>query len=486
MKKTIFTITILLISILNVFSSIVIIGKFVNAKSRLVTINYSGSSSSTSPNFFGEKQLSTFLDENDEFKFVLSSKDYCVYHLDRFEILAKEKDSISIFVDFNNIDRSFIAMGRGCGLTNFWFAVEQFKPRRKPKVNNEEIIEYWEKKRQNYFNVLNAFRTGTFSARDSIPNDLIININRLIKESKLTTEEYRLAQNRINYSCVSSAISCTPFEYFIKNSDQFFELFKNMNLTINTINEDYITENLAGKYVWVTCLKKELLENDSVSEEKFVKYFLENENYVAKDILPGNLLQKFVADNLYDILLNGNYEKFRELFNQSKSVFTNSIYPNKLNDFYKNYLSALQNKEFILNSPEKTLNDSTVKVLYNTFKGQKVYLILWKIGDGASYTLTPLFELSSLDIMQKSAPNVKFVDICSGDISSKQHWASLIINHQWKGNHYYYAYGNIGEFKNAFHLEHKMQYCNAKLYYLLDANGDIIKETEGELIEDLK
>jgi hypothetical protein len=489
MKKTTFTIIFLLVIAFNAFSSAVITGKFINAKSRLVTLDYAGSYSIISPNYYGKKQLSTFLSLENEFKIIVeTSKDYCVYNLGRFEILVRDNDSINIYVDFKDIDKTFIASGENCGLTNFWFAIEMFKPRYRPKVNDKKIMEYWEKQKQCYSDILKAFKLGAFAKSDSISNDKANNINRLIKGSRLSSLEYNLAQNRINYSCISSIMLCTPFEYLKSNINQYVQLFKNINLSRNTIENDYITESLVDNFILLSCLKKELVLNDTITEEEYYQYYLDNNIDIAKDIIRGNLLQKFIANNLFNILIDGEYEKYIELFSKNKYILTTAVFTSKLDDFYSHYLSSLQNKEFNLNSSDKTLNDSTVKVLLNSLKGQKVYLILWKIGDGASYALTPFCELANLDIIQKSVQEqkIKFIDICLGDISTKQHWASMIINHQWKGEHYLYSNGDKKDFRRMFNFEDKMQFCNAELYYLLDTNGNIIKETDGVLIEDLE
>jgi hypothetical protein len=37
-----------------------------------------------------------------------------------------------------------------------------------------------------------------------------------------------------------------------------------------------------------------------------------------------------------------------------------------------------------------------------------------------------------------------------------------------------------------FNCENRMKYCSGELYYLLDANGNIIKDNSSELIEDIE
>jgi hypothetical protein len=494
MKKITFSIILMLIIASKAFSSAIITGRIINAKSRLVTLEYSGASLVSAPNYYGPNRLSAFLNEKNEFRFVIeTAKDYCAYSIHynggsgAFIMAIRDNDSININVDLSNSDNTFIASGKGSSFVNFWFALEIAMPKHYPELKDEEIINYYENLELSYFNLLQSFKNGIFQKTDRLSVEQTLNINRLIKNTKLNSQEYELIQNRLNF-CTSSAIYRTSIEYLLSNVDQYLQLFKNIDLSKILSIKDYAIENLADDYVMLSCLKELINLKDSIYSEEADKYLSENYYKTAKKVLKGDILEKFIADNLYDLLLSGEYKKYEELFRDNKDVLTNRIYLNKLDAFYNNYLVSLNNKEYNLNSSDKILNDSTVKDLLTSLKGEKVYLILWKISPETSYALTPFYELPSLNNIQMEAKdkNIKFIDICLGNDSIKQHWASMIINHQWKGEHYLYSGGNKKDFRKMFNCVDKMQECSGELYYLLDTKGSIVKDNEGELIVEIE
>jgi hypothetical protein len=438
--------------------------------------------------------LCELLNEKNEFKFIIeTSKNYCAYGIyynggsGCFDLIIRDNDSINILVDLSNSDNTFIASGQGSGFVNFWFALQIFMPSQHPELPDEKVIPYWENMKLSYLNLLKSFKRGIFQKTDSLSLDQVANINRLIKNTNLNKTEYVLIQNRINF-CISSAIRRTSFEFLMSNIDQYMQLLKKMDLSKKFIRMDCVSAGLSENYIKLSCFKELKVINDSISEDESYKYLSEHFYTIAKKVLKGENREKIIADKLYDLLMYGDYKKYQEFYSDNKELLAEKAYIKKTEKFYNNYLEALNDKEYNLNSPNKILNDSTVNVLLNSLKGHKVYLILWKISPETSCTLNPIWELPILNKIKAISKdkNLKFIDICLGNDSIKQHWASMIVNHQWKGEHYLYANGNKEEFKKIFKCEDKMKYCSGELYYLLDENGIIIKDNETKLIEEIE
>jgi hypothetical protein len=487
MRRITFLIILAVAAVVNAFSSAIIAGSIRNAKSKFVELQYLGSSSAY-PNYYGPSQLCSLINENCEFKIRFeTSNDYCQYILYFnsgkicFDFVIKNNDRLNLIVDLNNLDSTFIVKGEGSGFANYEFARDIIMPHKRPILSDEEIITYWENRRLSDLNLLKSFRNGHYINVDSLSDKEVVTINRLIKNTNLNSNEYEIIQNRLNYY-ITSAIRMTSFDYLLTHIDKYYNLYNNIDLSKNYILNDCTTSGLSEYLVRLSCYKKYIDSTGSMSHN-FADYF-----ETSKNVLKGDLLQKYMADYLYDLMISGKYKDYEEYLNRSKGVLTNIVYISKLNSFYNNYLGALDNKEFNLNSPDKQLNDSSVKLILNSYKGQKVYLIVWKISSETSYTLTPLFKLTKLNLIQalQKNKNIKFIDICLGDDSIKPHWASMIINHNWKGNHYFYSSGDKKDFRKKLNCGDKMQYCSGELYYLLDENGKIEKDNSVSIIEELK
>jgi hypothetical protein len=473
MKKITLSLFIGLILISKVLSSVVITGKLENTESRLVTLAYAGSASITSPNYYGSKDLCTYLNDKNEFKIVFESvPEYCVYFIffnngdGSIELLLKDKDSINISLNSNKSNETFIAKGNGSFFANYFAAQHIIMPHKWPKLADEDIISYWEHKQTNYLKLLDAFKNGKYNnAEDSLTNENTANINRLINSTLIDSSEFEIIKNRVTFSAVPNAIYMMSVEYLMQNIDKYINLFKDADFNNRFLAYDYSTDNLVNAYVRLLCLKDFKSTPDSITKETVCNYKCHNfENF--KKFLKGNLLEKTIADKLYNSLMYGNYADYTKTYNENKNSLTNNKYISTLNGVYNNYLTALDNKEFNLNSPEKVLNDSTINVLLKSLEGQKVYLILWKIDSETCYNLTPIFRLPELRMIQslEQVKNIKFIDICLGDDNIKQHWASMIINHNWKGTHYLYSSGNKNDFREKFNFTDKMKNCSGALY----------------------
>lgn len=513
MKKIILTIVLTFSIAFNVFSEAIVCGRITNLNDKFLTLTYIGSNLAVHPNYFGPKIQCAILNDKNEFKFSFeTAKEYCSYLLSfnnyPLEFQLKDNDSIYIDLDFKNIKNTFLASGKGSGLVNLNFVLADFMPKRRPKITEDLVIKYWENLNEKLVNIIQSFKNGKYIKPDtSITGEQVLNINRLIQHTKLSLEEIELATNRFSNICKYLTATAASFEYQVANIDIFLQLFKNINFSNYPIY-DRVIEDVADEYSGLLYLKEYKTTHDSINEEEFYNNCYNNSYTNRKKILKGDFLQKYVTDYLYGLLINGDYKKFEEFYNTDKDLITNQIYLKKINELYNNYKTALNNKEYKLNAPEKVLNDSSTMKLLNSFKGEKVYLIIWKINPGTSLTLTPLWHTTTIMKLQSIHKNIKFIDICLGDSTNKQHWASMIINNQWKGQHYYYASGNRKEFIKFFDTdsdkisENPKQdkkrnevaqllnecgilntTCVGEAYYLIEENGNIISNNpSGKII----
>lgn len=504
MKRIIFTLALTFTIAFNLLSKAVVCGRITNLDDKFLSLQYSGANLCDYPNYFGPKIQCAVLNEKNEFKFSFeTAMGYCSYSLyynkNALSFHLKDKDSIYIDFDFNNINNTFLASGKGSGLVNLNFVLNDFKPKRRPVIADDMVIKYWENKKQNYFDIIQSFKNKKYIKTDSIITDeQVLNINRLIHHTNLSSEEIELAKNIFANFCIYAAATTASFKYQISNIDVFLQLFENIDFSKYTVYDAAI-ENVVDEYCRLLCLKEYITAHYSINEEEFYNNFFSNYYSNKKKILKGDFLQKYVADNLYGLLISADFEKFNEIYNTDKDLITNQNYLKKINELYGSYKTALNNKEYNLNASEKVLNDSSAIKLINSFKGQKVYLIIWKINPGTSLTLTPLWYVPTIMKLQEIHKNIKFIDICLDDSTNKQHWASMIINSQWMGQHYYYAGGNRKEFIKFFNADtNKLseiscqdesrnevaqlldqfgkvkKICIGQAYYLIDENGKII------------
>ena len=452
-----------------------------------------GSCTVSSPNYFGDKRKCVPI-LNNEVKFIFTTDPgYTLYLLEFIEdrenirILIKDGDSIHVSCDFNNMIKSLKASGKGSSMTNYLLADNIIWPKTIPDLSTEEILPYWEKIQIKELSLIECFKNKTLINFDGITTDESATLNSLIKNSNLTPNECKLLENR-TYYYIATAIGRTPYDYVLKNTESYLSLFANIDFEKNFILNDYATDDLTGCYVSLNC-NKDFFDkkgsNNPDSLRKFrSKYFF---NTTLK-VLKGKPLQKFLCDNIYNSMLDGNYTKYDNIFTVNKNIITDKNYLKKIEDFHSNFLSALINPTLNLDSPDKVLNDSNVLTLLDSFRGHKVYLTIWKVGSGMSYPLSPLYKMQTIKyIHQEYEPKgIKFLNICLDDGTLKQHWASSIINNDWHGDHYYYVGSDSSKFRQMFGLIGSLRSCNGEMYYIVDESGKITVNNDSELILTIK
>jgi hypothetical protein len=481
MKKITASVIFLLISFGSVFSTATITGKISNSLSSEIVLQYFGGLYSIGAKYYIPDDLYETIDKNFAFKFVFeTSEDYCCYNLfingNGCRIYLKDKDSINISFDPANMEETFVASGKESGLTNFFFAYDRFiLSYPNDSISNEEVMPFFNMQRNSHLNLLESFKNGKLQSNENIAEKQQIIINKLINGSEFSLAEYKLLENYSN-KFISDAIYFTSYDYQISHIDDFITHFNNVDFQDNFIFQDPYMQGLVNDFIRFSCYKDYIETHDSVTIQKAYEYFSIHKFAKAKELLTGEILQKYMADDLYNLLLNGYYENFECLYNQNSTALTNGLYKNVIEEFYNNYLYGLKNKEYKLNLPERLLNDSSLKELLKSIKGHKVYLILWKINEGASYSLSPLSKLHILNALQESSKdkNIRFIDICLADENSRQHWASLIIQYKWKGEHYFISDACEDEFRQLFNCQKRMLYCTSELYFMFEKEGNVI------------
>lgn len=489
MKRITALIVCILIFLGSAFSTATITGKITNSQSSEIVLGYSGGSYSMPAKYYIANELYDTIDKNNEFKFVFeSSKDYCCYALsvngNSYNIYLKDKDSIHISFDPVNMEETFVASGKGSGLTNFMFAYKAFLLSYPIEgISDKEVITFYRLQNNSYLNLLESFKNGKLQAIEGISDKQQTIIIKLINAAKLSKVEYKLLENYSN-KIISDAIYYTSYEYQLSHIDDFITLFKNVDFKNNFLFHDPYMQNLVIDYVRFSCYQKYVEKHDSISIHKTYEFFSIHKFDIAQELISGEILQKYIADDLYDLLLNGKYKEFKRLYSKYNMILTNNLYKNVVEEFHNNYLTALENNRYIPDLPMSLLNGSSLKVLMDSLKGHNVYLVLWKINRETSYVLTPLSKLHALNKLRVSSDNqnIRFIDICLADDNSRQHWASLIAQYQWKGEHYFIPEKYEDEFRKIFNCRDRMKYCSSELYYLLDKDGNISIDNDEELI----
>jgi hypothetical protein len=489
MKRIITLFVLLLVFLGSAFSTATITGKISNSQSSEIVLLYNGGCYSMPAKYYNPEDLYETPDKNNEFEFVLeTSKDYCCYNLsvngNGCNIYIKDNDSIYISFNPAHLEETFMASGKGSGLTNFMFAYNAFFLSYPPEgISDKEVITYYNPQNNSFLKLLESFKKGKIQADEGINIKQQTIINKLINANKLSPVDYKLLENYSN-KFISDDIYFTSYEYQLSHIDDFIDLFKNTDFHNNFIIHDPCMQNLVIDYVRISCYKKYVESHDSIAIHKAHEYFLIHKFAMAKELLSGEVLQKYMADDLYNLLLNGNYEEFKRLYNQYNMILTDDLYKNVIEEFRGNYLTAQENKKYLPDLKNCLLNSSTLKLLIDSLKGRIVYLVLWKINRETSYYLTPLSKLHVLNELHSSSinNNIRFIDICLADDTSRQHWASLIVQYHWKGEHYFISDKFGDELRNIFNCRDRMNYCSSELYYLLDKEGNILVDNNDELI----
>ena len=473
------------------FSRTIVTATILNSNSKFVYLTYMGSSDMSSPNYFGDKRICEQI-SNNEFKFIFNTDPrYSLYLLEFYQdhrnikILIRDGDSIHISYDFKNMIKTCIASGKGSSLTNYLFADEIILPKSVPKMASEEIIPFGKNLQIKELSLIACFKTKRLKDINDISIDEKTCLERLIMSSKLTLEEFKLLENR-TYYYIATAISRTPFDYLIKNLDKYLKLYSNIDLSKDFILNDYVTDDLTDCFVYLNCFKECIEKKGSYDQDTLKQYNSKNFNNTAKKMLRGKTLEKLICDQVYNSMLEGKYDIYDKLYIANMAIITDKHYVKRIKDFHSNYLTALNNPNFKLDMIEKVLNDSTVFTLLNSSRGHKLYLIIWKVGSGSSYPLSPLYELQTIKKLYSiyEPMGIKFIDICIDDGTLKQHWASSIVNHDWHGDHYYYPSADSSKFRIRFAPVRQLYGCDSELYYILDENGNIIKYNKSMPIMD--
>lgn len=467
----------------NAFSTAVISGKIINCPSQEIKLEYYGGLYSMPAKYYLPDDLYQVTNDKGEFRFEFeTSKNYCCYFLSvdttGCNIYIKDNDSLYITFDPNIIEASFQAYGNDNRLTNFMFVDNHFfNSYPNETVSDGEMISFFRSKRADFLKLLESFWSGRLQNFENIDENKQIIIKGLINITRLTQEDYEILNNYSN-EYISSAIYFTSIDYQFLHIDDFLSLFKNVDFKDHFIFHDASMQSLVDDYVRFSCYKKYIETTDSVTYHDAYEYFKLNEFTVAKELLSGDVLKKYLGDRMYSLLLSGKYESFEQLYSQSMALLNNTLYKKVVDRFYNNYQEAITDKEYNLNQPKYHLSDSSLIELLNYLKGEKVYFILWKIDRTTSYSLTPLSELHDLTKIKESSKdkNIRFIDICLADESSKKHWASLIVQYKWKGEHYFISKQYVDEFRELFNCQDRMKYCSSELYLLLDENGNILSD----------
>ena len=483
--KHILTFILLLLSA-SCFSSALIRGTVKNSKSEFVNLTYMGSCTVSSPNYYGEKRYSQEI-RNNSFEFIINTDTkYSVFILDFLEdresirLLIQDKDTLQIKIDLNDILNTFEATGKNSAMTNYLFAENLIIPNAIPDLKSSEIIPYWKIQQTNQIELLKSFQSKTINNPDKYDKETNLAIKRILNISNLSNNNISYLLNRTNYY-IATTISRTPFDYLINNLDDYLKLYSEIDLSEGYILNDFVTDDLVGSLIRITGYQEGINETNSYNRKDLSRYLTENYFAITRKVLKGELRQKTICDNLYNLLIDGLYEKYEKEYTESQNLISNSTYRTKLETFYSNYMSAFDNLNFSLNTPEKELNDSTMSILLDSFKGEKIYLTLWQAN--ASYPLTPMWQLSTIEkLLHKYSTDVRFVNICIGNKVQKKHWASLIVNHNWRGEHYFYLDKDDSKFRRQFEFIDALKSCNGELFYLLGESGEILINNSSELI----
>ena len=179
------------------------------------------------------------------------------------------------------------------------------------QLKPEEIIPFWKDQQQNQLSLLKSFHSKSPEIQIQLTKEEISTLNRLIKTSALTEKEYKLLKNRTNY-IIASAINQTPYDYLIKNLDSYLHLYSNIDFADNYILNDFATDDLIGNFIRLSVYKEALNENCSSDRKDMSKYLAENNINVTKKVLKGEVLQKYLSDNMYNLMLTGHYEGFEK------------------------------------------------------------------------------------------------------------------------------------------------------------------------------
>jgi hypothetical protein len=436
MKKLFLSIACILIYA-SVLPSTIISGTIKNANGKIVFLTYMGSCTVSSPNYYGGKRYSVEI-KNEKFSFdIETSPDISIFTLElpdvrrNITIPIKKGDSIHIEADTKNISNTFIASGTGYSMTNYLYATNFLNNPGNSDLKPHEIIPFQQQLKEAELSLLKAFHSKSSIQLPGATSDENKELNRLKTKSLLTDNEYQLLENRTNYFMVG-AINQTPFTYLIENIDTYLKLFSDINFPKDFIINDYATDDLASNYIKLSCYKKATL-NGILNKKMIQKYYIENMISETASLLSGEIKQKELSDLFYDQLLTGHDQKYIT----NKELIDTDPYKARLEKYENNYITGLTNQEFQLNASTCNIYDTTEAKLFDSLKGKTVYLTLWDID--SSPALMPLFELSTLNLLKaKYDKDIYFLDICIANEDKKQQWASLIVNYNWRGNHYFY------------------------------------------------
>ncbi len=491
MNKVLIFISLALVS-QNLFCKTYLTGKVLNSKSNFVELEYSGNRSSGIPNFnSGIYNYFELLNEENEFCFELNDVSTTTFYslvfhdVNEYKIILNPGDSLNLFVDLNDAPNTFIVNGKGSGMSNFHFAMELTFLDEWPKLEIDSIIPYYLHEQEKYLHLLNCFNTSSYENKFDLPKYKVDDINRILNQTVLNDYEKRVMRNRIKAITLTQIDQKTPAEIKLRKVKLYLQLYDDMNLLDTVSLNDGFYAGCIEDYIVLSCFN-DIENKDTISLHNAREYYRKNRIRKIFKLLNGEVLQKYIADELYDMLLYSalDYDIFKECYLEYDKKFIDPFYRKPIDNFNQIYKTSLEDDKYLMDSPGKQINDSSIIKLLESFKGKKTYLVVW--GVGGSFSMCPLSKLGLLNKLKAQNPDIRFVALCFDEIKQKRDWAAAVIQHNWDWEHYFYADGKNMDFIEKYKLKDVFQTCTEEMYYLINENGEIEINNGDKVITRLK
>ncbi len=472
----------------------VIKGKVQNSNNEFVSMRYF-SKLRAAMNFDGFRSMGTRINKHGTFEFrsdaITEGAEYILYTGDIGVTLALFRgDKIKLEFDIEEGRKSLFATGKGAGKINV-LRLPQFNysliynsnlPMAEFKVLVDSIVD----SRQAFLEAIYEKEPGNDLVTEAVNKDLI---ERIIKESPLSKKEYDFVKMEIlafKAGVLSGYVSYLADRRLadsvkIDFSDPYFDFLKDPEIKKITnycsMNYNEFCQNLP-KYKhhrYLQRIGKSLIYPEWNSIYDDTVYMNNAFNYIRDE----NKAEEFeyLLANEFSMSLNMGYfdeylEYKHELFDHCK----NGKYTRTLEEFSSLIETGLQNSEFDLGNPEKSLDSLKFNKIMEEQDERPIYLSFWSPKYSEAWIMPFLPEF--LDFEKRFEDKLRIISVCVDEDKYKGLWAAKVIDNHWHGNHYFYPVKSenlrANPFIRKFISRNIFSLCDGECYSLFDKDGKLI------------
>ncbi len=401
-------------------------------------------------NYDGFKSIGTWLDPKGNFNLnaaqVTHGGNYTLKIKDHYSHMVFFKgDNIHLEMNLSSPSNSFFATGRGGGKLN----VLNLPQLKYTPYNNEWPLDHFKAHMDSVVAAQESLLEAIF-AKDlskalimEAPNRTLL--NRIIKETPLSKEEYEFLKIRIWIYKTSVLNYLSKMRQYpsedanpIKFDHPIFDDFTAESYqSIKHIN-DWQTAGALDDILQIEFLKNKYGQTQSISIQDWqsIKSDPSFSNWVSpflKENFNEAVSNKYLADNFAMLMTLGMCKK--EQFDQLKVQCTDDKILNSIIDYHDLIDYGLEDNTYQLDREELELDDSKFKALIDDHKGKPLYIIFWSAKYAGGMIIGNLPEVKAFE--EKNKDDIKVINICFDQARHKGLWAARIIDNSWNSTHYF-------------------------------------------------